>query len=79
MKDILYRIKRMQTFLEIKEKPSTIYNHSKGGDPRGTCSYDEWLRSYERDLQRECERILAKEYMDNLGKRLFEEKFPYVS
>jgi hypothetical protein len=75
MNQDLAEIREMQIFLEIRERPITLYRQSEGGDPRGTCSYETWLTSYKAQLRRDCEAKLAKDFMDNLGKRLFAEKF----
>jgi hypothetical protein len=75
MNSEISEIRDMQNFLGIQEKPHTIFKRTEGGDPRGACSYETWLTSYKTNLRRACEAKLAKEFMDNLGQRLFAEKF----
>ena len=68
----LDEIRSMQTFLGIQERPITIFRRS--GCQRDA-DYEMWLPGYIKELREQCKRKLVSDFNNNLGERLFKEKF----
>lgn len=67
----LTEVREMMRFLGVEGRPSSIYK----SDLATTCSYEEWLEVYARQLRHKCEEKLVADFCANLGKDLFKQKF----
>lgn len=66
----LDEIRRMQEFLGIQERPITVFKKYYR-----EISYEQWLPVYNKELREQCKKKLISDFYDNLGERLFKEKF----
>ncbi len=73
MSDQVDEIREMQTFLGIREKAHTIWQSQYSRE----VGYEDWLITYRNELHRRCEERLAEDYLKNLGKTLFRERFHF--
>ena len=71
MNQNMKEIREMQNYLEIRERPQTLFKQEYGC----TCGFDGWLEVYRKELEQQCQQKLVRELEAIRGVELFKQKF----